>query len=261
MDFLILWLGTTIASFYMEIVNELRMFKDAADEGYKIDTKKLDYIGKQLNPNATKITLFQLLIPIINIMSVFQRAITYNNIRPMVLDQLSAIDVLEKMTDIEKEEYQKKPTGLNALIVPIKADMRLSNAHSIKINSEIEKSEIFFELGKNFSDITILKVTGAASRLTVEQQKQKVIESLKTLAKSEIKEYNDNENLLNNLNNSHNIELSSSPKTNTQQVQQLNNSQFTKEELENLKNVLLEEQKLKSQSINDEAQKAKKMRR
>lgn len=123
MEFLALWLGTCVASFGMEITNELRMFKDAADAGYKIDVKRLSELGMQLNPNATKETLLSMLIPIFNVMQVFQRTIQYNNVRPMILDQLSVIDALEEMTESEKAEYLKNPTGLNALVVPLKSMM------------------------------------------------------------------------------------------------------------------------------------------
>jgi hypothetical protein len=84
MEFLVLWLGTSIASFGMKIANELRMFKDAADAGYKVDVERLSKLGKQLNPNATKATLLSMLIPVFNVMQVFQRTIQYNTI---MLDQ------------------------------------------------------------------------------------------------------------------------------------------------------------------------------
>lgn len=122
MELLLLWLSTSITSICMEIANELRMFKDVADAGYKIDIKRLSDLSKQLNPNAPKATLLSTLIPIFNIIQVFQRTIQYNNLRPTILDQLNAIDVLEEMLEIEKEEYSKNPTGLNALIIPIKTE-------------------------------------------------------------------------------------------------------------------------------------------
>lgn len=181
MEFLVLWLGTSVASFGMGIANELRMFKDAADAGYKVDVERLSELEKQLNPNATKATLLSMLIPIFNVIQVFQRTIQYNNVRPMILDQLSVIDALEEMSEIEKAEYLKKPTGLNALIVPLivplKTEIRLSKATSIKINDGNEHSEIYYEMGESLDDITILKVSGSASRLTVEEQKKKVVES------------------------------------------------------------------------------------
>ena len=54
MELLVLWLGTSITSFCMEMANELRMFKDVADAGYKIDIRRLSDLSKQLNPNASK---------------------------------------------------------------------------------------------------------------------------------------------------------------------------------------------------------------
>lgn len=107
MELLVLWLGTSITSFCMEMANELRMFKDVADAGYKIDIRRLSDLSKQLNPNASKATLLSMLIPIFNIMQVFQRTVQYNNARPMILDQLNVMDALEEMSEIEKQEYQK----------------------------------------------------------------------------------------------------------------------------------------------------------
>lgn len=78
MEFLVFWLGTSVASFCLELANEFRMFKDVADNGYKIDTKRLSELGEQLNQNGKKLHLLSMLIPIFNMMQVLQRAIQYN---------------------------------------------------------------------------------------------------------------------------------------------------------------------------------------
>lgn len=184
MEFLIFWLATSVASFFMELSNELRMYKDAADAGYKVDIKRLSELSKEINPNAAKGTVLSLLIPIFNIMQVLQRTMQYNNIRPMMLTQLSVIGALEKMSDLEKEEYLKKPTGFNALLVPIKSEIRLSRASKFKI----EDGAIFCEIGNSLDDITILKATGSLARLTPSEQKKKVVESVKAVAQPEIEE-------------------------------------------------------------------------
>ena len=57
MEILFLWLSTSITSICMEMAYELRMFKDVADAGYKIDTKRISDLNKQLNPDAPKATL------------------------------------------------------------------------------------------------------------------------------------------------------------------------------------------------------------
>ena len=243
MEFLALWLGTCVASFGMEITNELRMFKDAADAGYKIDVKRLSKLGMQLNPNATKETLLSMLIPIFNVMQVFQRTIQYNNVRPMILDQLSVIDALEEMTESEKAEYLKNPTGLNALVVPLKSEIRLSKAISIKINDGNEHSEIYYEMGESLDDITILKVSGSASRLTVEEQKKRVVEAWDQAG---IRKYGSTETLIDNLKSNTSIDLSDSKEDRKDEEtispisQELNISK-QKRALESLKSELLEE--------------------
>ena len=121
MEFLVLWLGTTAASFAMELANEFKIFKDAADAGYKIDTKRLSEFQKQLSPDATKITFLSMLIPLYNVMSVFQRVIQYENARPMILDQLSVTGVLEEMSDYEKKRIFKKTNRIKCTYCTIKS--------------------------------------------------------------------------------------------------------------------------------------------
>jgi len=207
MELLVLWLGTSITSFFMEMANELRMFKDAADAGYKIDIRRLSDLSKQLNPNASKATLLSILIPIFNIMQVFQRTVQYNNVRPMILDQLNVMDALKEMSEMEKQEYQKKPTGLNALLIQLRAEIRISRAASIKIETDTEKSEIFYEMDDSLENITILKVNGDASRLTVDEQKKKVIETWKNIVSAGMEKYGDKESFANELTNLLHAEL------------------------------------------------------
>lgn len=242
MEFLIIWLSTVAVSFGMEMANELRMFKDVADAGYKIDIRRLSDLSKQLNPNASKATLLSMLIPIFNIMQVFQRTVQYNNARPMILDQLNVMDALEEMSEIENQEYQKKPTGLNALLIPLKDEIRISKAASIKIETDTEKSEIFYEMDDSLENITILKVNGDASRLTVDEQKKKVIEAWKNLIRSGIESYGDAEKFTEALKNTSNMDLSNNEevkKHNETSSQELSVSE-QKELLENLKSELLE---------------------
>ena len=217
MELMLLWLSTSITSICMEIVNELRMFKDVADAGYKIDIKRLSDLSKQLNPNAPKATLLSTLIPIFNIIQVFQRTIQYNNLRPTILDQLNTIDVLEEMLEIEKEEYSKNPTGLNAFIIPIKTEIRILNA----------------------------------SKLTVEEQKEKIANGFRKMVLTGIEKYGDTESFVNALHNNTNLDLSHSSDDKKEEVvepvQKLSiNDQ--KQALENLKNKLLEEQQATQKS-------------
>lgn len=243
-----LFLVTTIPlSFVMEFAHEFRMFKDAADAGYKVDTRRFSELGNQLNPNAANITLLSMLIPCANVMLVFDRMKKYNDIRPMMLNQLSAIDVLEEMSEIEKAEYQKNPTGLNAAIVPLKSKRRLANATLIDINDSNGHGEIYYEMGESLDDISILKVSGSASRLTVEEQKKKVVETWKTVVQEGIKKYGDTETFLDAFKDNKRVDLGDSKEdkkeedTTSSLPQKLSVSE-KKQALENLKSELLGEQ-------------------
>lgn len=246
MEFLIIWLSTVAVSFGMEMANELRMFKDVADAGYKIDIRRLSDLSKQLNPNASKATLLSMLIPIFNIMQVFQRTVQYNNARPMILDQLNVMDALEEMSEIENQEYQKKPTGLNAAFVTLKSEIPYLNpllyGSSIEINRDDEHSKIYYKTDRKTGEIIILKAIGDASKLTVEEQKNKIEEAYKNLIRSGIESYGDAEKFTEALKNTSNMDLSNNEevkKHNETSSQELSVSE-QKELLENLKGELLE---------------------
>lgn len=250
MKIVVLWISTVAASFCIELTNELRMFKDVADAGYKINIDRLSDLSKKLNPDASKITLLSMLIPIFNIIQVFDRMVKYNNIRPMLLDQLSIIDALEEMSEIEKQEYLKKPTGLNAILVPFKLEARIAKADSVKIENDNEKSEIFYEIGDSLDDITILKVAGDASRLTEAEQKKKVIEAIKSSLSEETEEYDDVENATNTIKDNDDLELKNTDNKEEQKVTPKQESSLSrqKQALEDLKNKLIEKQQAAQKS-------------
>ena len=250
MKIVVLWISTVAASFCIELTNELRMFKDVADAGYKINIDRLSDLSKKLNPDASKITLLSMLIPIFNIIQVFERITKYNNIRPMLLDQLSIIDALEEMSEIEKQEYLKKPTGLNAILVPFKLEVRIAKADSVKIENDNEKSEIFYEIGDSLDDITILKVAGDAYRLTEAEQKKKVIEAIKSSLLAETEEYDDVENATNTIKDNDYLELKDIDNKEEQKVTPKQESSLSrqKQALEDLKNKLIEKQQAAQKS-------------
>lgn len=256
MEFLVLWLGTTAASFAMKLANEFKIFKDAADAGYKIDTKRLSEFQKQLSPDATKITFLSMLIPLYNVMSVFQRVKQYENARPMILDQLSVTGVLEEMSDYEKKEYSKRPTGLNALIVPLKAESKLSKATKVTINGVFGESVVYCESDKTSHDIDILSVSGPVSRLTVEEQKEKVIETMIKILRPEVGELNNKEISSENIKESEKLDLSDGIEIEKDEETSLSSSpkpsiSEQKQTLEKLKRELLEEQKMSQSNKTD----------
>lgn len=189
-------------------------------------------------------------------MSVFQRVIQYENARPMILDQLSVTGVLEEMSDYEKKEYSKRPTGLNALIVPLKAESKLSKATKVTINGVFGESVVYCEIGKTSHDINILSVSGPVSRLTVEEQKEKVIETMIKILRPEVGELNNKEISSENIKESEKLDLSDGIEIEKDEETSLSSSPKTsiseqKQTLEKLKRELLEEQKMSQSNKTD----------
>ena len=176
MEIFAVWLGTTIASFGMEFVQKLTIFKDIADLGYKMNIQEIKKY--QNEEDQRKEQYFAFFIPFVNILQVFQKSIQYNNNKTLIFNRLRIMDAIEKMSKLEEEEYLKNPTGLTALLLPIKVEKRLRRATSIKINDYGKESEFICEFGPVKDDITILTVKGVASSLTIEEQKKKIFEAL-----------------------------------------------------------------------------------
>jgi len=191
MELMILWIITIVLSFIFDIKNRFRIFKDVADEGYKININRMSELNKDINPDQTKITYLSLLVPFINLVIVIDKILKYNESRPMILEQLSVMDALDEMTDYEKEEYKKHPTSFNAFLTPIKSEIDLKNAIIVKITDAKGTSEIFYKRDSKFDDIKILKVNGPLSSLNNEELKLKVKEYYESLAKNLVNKFGD----------------------------------------------------------------------
>ena len=234
MGALFLWLGTTATSIFMELTNEGRMFKDAADNGYKVNLERLSELQKELGINKSKANLLELFIPIINILVVIKRTIDYNNVRPMILDSLSAIDALEEMTDDEKKEYEERPTLFKALSISMKHAIKLIKATKLTINDNKNGvTELFIDEKGH-----VLKITGYAVTLTKEEKYKYILDKL-ILIKKKINETDSKE-----LGDSYTLDI---PRQAEEKEKEDNVS--SKEQLIELREELLN---IKNEHVNDE---------
>ena len=177
MNFISTWLVTVLISSGVSVANELRMYKDAADNGYRIDGINLNAYTSKYRSNIVKNITFRILIPFYNILSSLVNVLIYNNNRPRLLYELNMMDALDEMREEEKEYYQKFPTGLRALRMMVKESVRISEYPSVKIVTPYDTSQIYFDVTDD-GEIEIIKAYGHLSRATEETQKEKVIESL-----------------------------------------------------------------------------------
>ena len=152
------------------------------------------------------------------------------------------------MSEMERREYLKNPTTLNALAILSKS--RLSTQMILKIKEGNECGEIYYKVGKSLDDITIIRATGSASRLTIEEQKKKVIDIWRTIVQEGIEEYGDIETLADALVNNTTTDFNDvkedkkEEKTILSSPQELSLSE-QKQALKNLKSELLKKETVK----------------
>ncbi len=176
MGFVFFMGGTIVLSFILDTKNGMRLYKDMADLGYKIDSKRYNEIIKKIAPNATKINLLTLCIPIYNIFAVYQRTLEYNDIRDTAYDQLNVLGVLEEMTELEKKNYEKKPTGFRAIFSPFVLELKLLGAQKISL----DEGDIYFKVvnkGKKGTDIKIVETTIDTDKISLEKQRKMIKET------------------------------------------------------------------------------------
>ena len=180
MELVLIYLGTVIASFILELDNGFQMFKDVADAGYKIDIDKMSEFMNKIRNNQKQESLLRIFVPIYNVLRAMQIRMQYIQQRFLVLDQLNVMDCIEEMTEAEKIEYSKKPTGLNAILIPLKANIEISNAIKIELKDE---GTIWYKFEEKTNEIKIVKAEGPIAKLTLEEQKSKIDEVNGDLAK------------------------------------------------------------------------------
>ena len=250
MEILVIWLGTVIASFGMEISHTLRIFKDIADAGYKCDLKRVNELSEHFSPDSSKKTLISLLVIGYNIFYVFDEVNKYNNARPMFLSQLDVAGVLEEMTDEEKKEYLKEPTGLNAIKIQIKSESKKKDVHTFVIKNKNEKAKIFYKFNDTYDDVTVLKATGTLSRLTEEEQKKIVMDSWKEFVTSGVEQYGGEEEFIKALKSDSNLHIEKKEESKPSSLSELDISE-QKQALEEFKKELLTGQEVTEASYEE----------
>lgn len=118
MEFLIFWIATLIISCGISFSTVLQLVKDAADNGYIVNS---DTIGSSVDVNnEMRPEIIMLLVPVINIMQSMDIFVKYDSNKSRIMDILGIEGSLEEMTDDELESYKKNPTKFNAFILGFK---------------------------------------------------------------------------------------------------------------------------------------------
>lgn len=180
---IIVWMSTIIASKCMDNYRKIKIYKDLADRNYKFNYEKLldenNNPYNELNDNEYKTIFDKLLgmypkVPFLNLFQSIADAQNYITYIEEVIQIFKQKDIIEKMTEREIKEYAKNKTGKNAKKITEDTYMRILNANELYF--EDMDSNFIYEVNEELNDIIILKVTGKASYLTEEEQKNIVMD-------------------------------------------------------------------------------------
>ena len=204
--FIIFCIGTIGLSVTAELINELRLFKDIADAGYIRDSRKIEKLKKQINPDLTKVTLASLLLPIYNILIVIKNINNYNMVRPQIINILRTSGLLEEMSVEERKQYAKNPTGFHALIIEIEKEIEREKPTYYKVvvieyADEFGLNKITYDIGRNLSSLTVIDVSGPLEKDWQGNKRKSVENKLEQFLLKGIKRKVSLENFIDSLNN------------------------------------------------------------
>lgn len=158
------WLATIITSSSIQFANQLRNYKDVADNDYKIDTERY----KKSRSKKAWLNF----VPIVNLVVAMRSTVRLNNIRHSIVDRLRSCSLLIPMTEDEKEAYNQNPTALNAFAISNNTLRNINYKTSIALND----SKIYFEVRNKC--FVIVKSMGPISNLPIIMQWSKLRELL-----------------------------------------------------------------------------------
>ena len=176
-EMLLIWLGTTVTSVGMSFIQTVGIIKDLSDAGYKLDMDALSKF-KEKNNNNNNNSLLYFLIPFVNMLYVYDISIKYNNNRYFILDQCRVLGLIEKMSDAERKEYEKNPTGLHVYGMLIKDT----------INKEEDKLKIAPTVQPSKNEEPIKTVEDPKLKIAPTVQLSKNEEPIKTVEDPKLKE-------------------------------------------------------------------------
>ncbi len=143
MEFLLFYLATVGAGYFMTLSTMFKMVRDIGDSGYKLNAKKFSELSSMISPEQKKINTITRFLPLVNILAAFKAGVDYVNNRDDILYELSLLNAIEEMTDKEKEEYSKHPTALKCFLITIE-----SEAEKDRPNRTIEIKSVETEQGE-----------------------------------------------------------------------------------------------------------------
>ena len=184
MNILNIWLATFATSLGISTINELRIYKNAADKGYRLNSEAMNKTRLRMRQGIPQNISFLLLIPGLNILNTIKNVLVYEINSEKIFKRLDRLGITEEMTEEEQKIYKEFPIGLTSGLLNVREKGELADCTSVKIDN---KNKIYYDLDDE-GQFEIYKVTGPLSKKTPNEQ----IEALKEYREKLLKERNIN---------------------------------------------------------------------
>ena len=154
-------LSTYILSIIISLVLNIRLqlivFKDLYDNGYKYNNKMLNEYDRKVQSEyiGIKYRTVSLLVPLLNMILSVADIVEYENNKFNLYYQLHKNYCLTELSEYEKDVYDQNPSGLNAMINPIKCAINARKYDAVTINEGNKKGTIYFKADEDLNNIII----------------------------------------------------------------------------------------------------------
>ena len=109
-NILLFWGGTELVAFLINCSTSFRVIKDLADSGYKLKYSNLSSSLKKMKSTIKEENEILKHLPIGNVVNSIMMGMAYIYNKEKVFTGLKVLDLVEELSDFEKEEYSKKKT-------------------------------------------------------------------------------------------------------------------------------------------------------
>jgi len=190
MEFLIVWLITIILTKCIRTYHVLMLYKDIFSRGYKFSmNQELNPVDIAFEVNNRKIIPY---VPFLNIVNVTLEIMGYNFKKDYIISVLKEYELLQEMTQEEKNKFAERPTSIGALLMAIdyteqEERKKIDDGKNLLTRLE-DDSEFIYQIDLIDEEIRILNVTGNAAKLNEDEQIEKLVEACKTKQKENLEE-------------------------------------------------------------------------
>lgn len=169
LDLVLSYIFTVLVSLGIGLITLRDVTKVIFDNGYKIDFTNTS--SKEIS-KTTNIAKIIRLIPLINIFDSLMMNSTIKNNKDSIIDNLSVHDILEELTDEEKEKYNKNTNFFTAMAIMINSN---KNSKNLEITKLKDGSYVY---SKYVDGEICIDTTGPISELKNEEQIKVILEEM-----------------------------------------------------------------------------------